>query len=332
MSKKIEKINIAKSKSEGECRLKCNYRFDYPKDSQVLVENAGQAGLMINTGVNVPKVTPVKYNGNDYNPAAVVFQPVWGLFKIRGRYPRGMIMIPHIPKVEGPFLIVCIPLTTGSVNNAGGLVSDVIRGGMREAPRSGTKTNLKLRGYSLNVLVPKKPFYSFQLKGGMVDLIVFDEGASIEYGLWKKYLSFTAGQNLNSWMRRDKYVSKIQNQPSFINAKDGSLFYNKDGAKGLTYGDGTNDVYIVCEPTDQAEDNVFVKMENYVEQMGFDFFSGEGGDDKNIMNNPWFQAFLLLVVILVFYGIVFGAIKYLKPKNANATTEGVGRASSSSGR
>ena len=96
MSKKIEKINIAKSKSQGECRLKCNYRFDYPKDSQILVENAGQAGLMINTGVNVPKVTPVKYNGNDYNPAAVVFQPVWGLFKIRGRYPRGMIMIPHI--------------------------------------------------------------------------------------------------------------------------------------------------------------------------------------------------------------------------------------------
>jgi hypothetical protein len=310
------KVNIAKNMSSGDCNLKCNYRFDYPKGEPLIVENTRNDGLVIDYAQSRPKIAPVRYNGNHYDVRSTRITAPWGEFKIRNKFPNGMITIIHEPRVEGNRLIVMVPLETGGTNNAGGLVSDIMKAGMRQIPEKGDKTTLNLSNNSLNIIVPKQPFFSFQTAKGGVDYIIFERGASINRKLLWEYQRFVFGKTFSR--NANKFIRNVQNaKPKMFTQTDGKLFYNKDGAKGLTNGDGSDDVYIVCEPTDQADDNVFVKMEDYAQQMGFDFFS-DGSSD--VLKNPWVQAFILFIGILLLYAIIFKLMRYLKPVNADIKT------------
>lgn len=308
-----DKLNIAKNMIDGDCNLKCNYRFDYPRGGPLPLGNLGGGGFLIEYAESKPKLAPVIYNGNHYDVSVVSIMAPWPFFKIRGVYPKGMITIVHQPRLEGVPLMVFVPIDYGSPDNAGGLISDILVSGMRQAPDPGSKTTLNLTNNSLNIIVPKQPFFSFQINNTGLAFVIFDKGASVNYSVLYKFMVMVHGKTFKK--SPSAFIKKLNdNTPAFVSQKDGTMFYNKEGAKGITNGSG-DDVYIVCEPTGQADDNVFVKMEDYAEEAGFSF-------DTDIIKNPWFQAFLLFIGILLLYAIVFGLMKYLKPTNADVKTGG----------
>jgi hypothetical protein len=228
----------------------------------------------------------------------MILQP--SIHQFNGSTTDAEIIIGHTPLTGGSDLCVCIPISSmGNNNQASNVINEIISLVTTNAPNNGETVNLNLPDFTLQDIVPKKPFYNYSNQN--YDFIVFDILDSISI----------SSTTLNS------LTTVIEAVPSFYlnifsqnNQNPISVFYNSKGPN--TNNNNTeNEIYISCNPTGHSEneDSVsFEKAKNKVTTF----------DISKIMNNPYFiyvmYAFIFILLLIFLNGIIYnlssGNIKF----------------------
>jgi hypothetical protein len=269
----ISNINISTSNVSGNCNLKCSYGFKYNQSSSTAKNN----GVMISLTYDSSSVAPVLFNENKYQVENIsITSPSIHTFDYNNM--PGEIIIEHNPELGGNKLKVCIPFTASSESStASQIISSIITTVSMSAPSEGDSTNLNMN-FSLQDIVPRKPFYTYQ-DDKNIDWIVFGSNNAIP-------LSSSTITTLQQIIK-----------PFPIPTPGKSLFYNAKGPiSGIKVGDG---LYISCQPTGSTKDEVAVQYESQ---------PTSAIDVTNITQNPTFKTIIsviigMLLFILVFYGI-----------------------------
>ena len=260
-------INISSDNVIGECDLKCTYTHKYMNSSCVATNN----GVMILLSYDKKSTPPVTYNTNKYDVGQIaIYSP--SFHKYNGDFMDAEVIITHNPIMGGAHMAVAIPIIQSTVaTTATTLLSQIIMGVSNGAPKNGESTTLSLSNYSLDTIIPKKPFYSFADTSTNTEYIAFDKENSIEL----------SEETLNTL--RD-IIGKYD-----ITAYGGDLFYN---AKGPNSGSSTeSNIYISCLPTGNSEEIVDVVYD-------------KPSTSVDVLSNPIFK-FLVgaLLFIVSFYAI-----------------------------
>jgi len=225
-------INISSENIFGKCDLKCAYSFKYTPRSCSATNN----NTMIILSYDKSSTPPVTYNNNKYEVSQIqICAPSFHLFN--GTTTESEIMIYHTPILGGKELIVCVPIIQSTSSSASSiLLTDIITAVSRGAPKNGDSVNITLTDYTLQNIVPKKPFYTYSTDSN--DYIVFDREFSI--GLSTDILTI-----LNSVIK-----------PNVNIATGTNIFFNSIGPNLFNGSD--NDIYISCKPTGNSEENIDV--------------------------------------------------------------------------
>lgn len=164
----IPLINISQQNVVGKCDLKCDYNFKYT-NSNSTATNSGFGILISYEDSGVP---PVTYNNVKYNVEGVyITQP--SIHNFNGSQAVAELLIIHTPLKGGNLLMVGIPFTTsGDSTTASNILSEIITLVASNAPNNGENVNLNSSDFSLQNIIPKKPFYSYS--GQSIDYVVFD--------------------------------------------------------------------------------------------------------------------------------------------------------------
>lgn len=265
-------INIDKSLVTANCDYKCVLNFHYPQTSLV-VKNKGTE-LDFNCEETSPP--PVSYNNNKMNATRfILYAPSLHLFN--GSKVAGEIIIEHVPVLGGKSLYICIPLTSLSAGTslASIAVSGLIAQAAKGAPASGDTANLNLSNFTLQAIVPKKPFYTYYGENSRFtgDFVVFDKADAISLGP-------LILQQLTSII-----------QPLNLRMTGGKLFYNPKGPNQID-----NEIYISCHPTGASKEKVKTDTSSSSSSSTTDY------DWSSIYNSQGFIIFMVcLGMIIVLY-------------------------------
>ena len=225
MSSNSQNINISTQNVEGKCDLKCSYNFDYP-DSNTTASNKG---TMISLTYDNSSIQPVTYNNQKYTVSTIsIVCP--SIHTFDNTQAVGEIIIEHTPVTGGQQLHVGIPFKSSSESSeASNMITEVIQSVSNNAPSNGDSTNLNISGFTLQKIVPNKPFYSYTSSIEPVDWIVFGNLEAIP-------LSSTTLSTLSQII-----------QPLALTTPGLSLYFNSSGPNtNKTVGQG---IYISCKPT-----------------------------------------------------------------------------------
>lgn len=265
-------LNISSSNVSGNCDLKCAYNFNYPNTTLV----AYNRNIFIDLACEPTNTPPVTYNTEKYNVQNImIISP--SLHEYNGNQAPGEICITHTPVLGGIDLVVFIPLyqSTNS-NTATTLFTEIITDVASSAPSEGESTNINLSNFTLQDVVPLKPFYSYysNQEGTKSNAIVF----GINNGIPLTQETLTTLTNI------------ITPYPNTVPNTD--LFYNKGGpnVSGSGIGDG---IYISCNPTGASESTTNVEIKNQTTN-----------NISNVLNNPiftqvFFGCFLFIIIFFV---------------------------------
>jgi carbonic anhydrase len=275
-------IDISADNVFGECELKCTYNYKYASSSCVATNN----GVMLLLSYDKTSTHPVLFNHNKYDVGQIaIYSP--SFHKYNGDFMDAEIIITHNPIMGGAQMAVAIPIIQSNMSNdATSLLTQIISGVSTGAPTNGESTTLSLSNYSLENIVPKKPFYNFTDTANNIEYIAFDKENSIDLS-----------QQTLTTLR-----SIISNYN--ITAYGGNLFYNKKGPNSSFSGEG--DIYISCQPTGNSEENVDVVYD-------------KPSTSVDVLSSPIFKVLVgALIFIISFYAIhlliLFFSIK-MKKKN-----------------
>ena len=276
-------INISPQSITGKCDLKCAYNFDYPTTSLV----ATNEGVILSLKCDNQTNTPVTFNNNKYNVEAMyIFAPSLHLFN--GSKAEAEFIIVHNPQSGGSKLSVCIPIVqSGNSSDATNLVSEIIELVSSGAPSINETTTLNISNFTLNNIVPKKPFYNFNSRI-LGDCIIYGNTFAIP-------LSRTTLSTLTSII-----------QPYNLNdIGDGNLFFNSTGPNQSTSGgDG---IYISCSPTGNSVETTDTTTNNTnASSSGYSF------DIKKYEYLLWI--FLLIAIILL---LLLGINSFISKNNSS---------------
>ena len=233
MSNNPPNINISSQNIEGKCDLKCSYNFKYP-ESNVSAKNNG---AFISLTYDNSSVPPVTYNTEKYTVSTIMLtSPSIHLFN--GSLAAAEFTIVHSPVKGGNQLAVSIPIKSSSESStASNYITDIVQGVATNAPSSGGSTNINIPGFTLDKIVPNKPFFSYT--NNNLDWIVFGDLEAIP---------------LNSSIL--KSLGQII-KPFPIPMPKTSLFFNSSGPNtSLGSPDG---IYISCQPTGSSEEETAVE-------------------------------------------------------------------------
>lgn len=273
-------INIVKTIAD-ECDLKCDYSHNYPTTS-VIADNKGD---YIRLAFDPEKEAPTSFNKVKYScQEARIYQP--SLHTFAGKHAPAEIVIVHQSDTTAQTLLVCIPIILDA-NSKGGLVDALITQIASGAASLGTRTGVTLPGFSLNRVVPAKPYYSYTGTypyspcNGKVDYVVFADtyGVPISAGTLAKI----AGPG-TAIITAQSYAT--HNNP------DGYYFNNKGPSPFTSVGD---DIYIECQPTG-ADGNVLVP-EGGSSSSGGDMNIGD--KIKSLLASPWIAGLFGVILIYI---------------------------------
>jgi len=282
-----EQLNITRSSVSGNCDLKCAFNFNYQTTSLVATNN----GMQISLQVDEQNTPPVTYNTEQYkvisfsicSPSSLIYD---------GNQAPAEIAIEHIPVNGGEQLIVFIPMyASGNSNSATDLITEIISNVSSSAPSSGEQTTINLNNFSLQNIVPSKPFYTFSI-GNVINVIAY--GINTGIPLNQSTLTTLSG------------IIGATPAASLIGLE---LFFNAAGpnSSGSDIGDG---IYISCNPTGSSETTTpVVNTKN---------------DISNIINNPMvkqvFVGCLLFIIIFFLISMLFDFISGKKTHIMNSLT------------
>ena len=318
-------MNISKNDISGNCKLKCAYNFNYQISScKVKTSNSSD---VFSIDYDKSKVPPVTYNGNKYNVQFINITRGSPTLKIRNQIPLAYIMIEHQPIIDGNPLYVYIPIIIGTSTQAGDLVTTIIKDSIKMKPNGGSVL-LNIPNFTLNTIVPSKPFFATNIGGTNRELIVydFDYAIAIEDSVMGDLYNAFSKNKLNQEQLNQKY-NTIKSSESTLPKKP--IYYNSWGANSLktdsTPNSGSDDIYIECNPVNQSEEEEAVKMPGYKPGL----FGGKLDISKYLskdkmkafIKNPWVQAVLVIIAILFLFFVVVLVLKYIKPKLSMLSTQ-----------
>lgn len=272
-------MNISQNNISGECNLKCSYSFQYP-NSGCVASNTGESIILSYDESNVP---PVAYNGNKYQVGRVRLTTSQMLL-YNGKNANASLIIEHTPISGGGNLDVMIPIVAGSGYVASStILTTIINDTANLAPQTGNKTTISLDNYNLNNIVPKKPFYSFNMDNTSIIVYGIEYAISVDADTLTKLSTITKGIN------------------NMIPASTYQLFYNSKGPNSSGSGSvNADNIYIDCQPVNMSEETIQVSTQNYKMKSE----NNLGDELLKIYNNPWFQLLLLIFAVVIFYYII----------------------------
>jgi len=272
MTSTPQNINISKDNIQGKCDLKCYYVFKY-SNSNITAKNRG---VMISLTYDNSNTPPVIYNNEKYT-VSNIFITCPSIHTFNNSLSAGEIVIEHIPVAGGNKFNVGIPFTSSSESiTATNLITEIINSVANNAPAQGESVNINISNFTLQDIVPKKPFYSYT-DSSKTDWIVFDILNAIP-------LSSATLSTLGSIIT-----------PFPITTDGDALFYNSSGPN--TANINSEGIYISCQPTGSSGETGVLFDTNTTNYNLRTLFSTSGGS--------YFLQIILGIVafILLFVGL-----------------------------
>jgi hypothetical protein len=268
-----QNINISKQNISGKCDLKCTYNFKYTETNLT----AKNFGTLIILTPDSSKIPPVTYNQQKYNVASIfLVSPSVHIFN--GSTCAAELFIEHTPVQGGSNLLVWIPIISSSDSStASNLITEVIQGVSSNAPANGETTNLNISGFTLQSIVPNKPFYSYTSDN--TDNIVFD-------------ITNAIGLSSSTITTLQKII-----KPFPIPTPGNKLFFNSSGPNTTKIGEG---IYISCKPTGSSDEETAVTYNKNVSTYDF----------SNITNNQTFKTIVQIIIGCLLFIVIFMAVSY----------------------
>jgi carbonic anhydrase len=305
-------LNISLSKQSGKCDSKCDYSFKYQSSSCVTTNK----GTYISVAYDSTTDQPVTYNSRKYNVTEIrIYSP--SIHTYNNYQAAAEIIIIHTPVSGGNKLIVSVPVKIEASTSKGStVVKNIIMGTVTKAPNLNESATLNdIRTFTLNDIVPKKPFFSysgqepFDTCSSVVDFVVFApvlSDISINPAVLNK---------LREIIKNSGIVAKEADNNT-------PLFVNERGAN--TGNSNVNeDIYIDCQPVSQSEDTTDVVVNTSYDPSPIDV--------NDIFNNTWFQViagsigFFLLLCIL---SAIFSSFGKKSSSGTNIASNSVSKISS----
>jgi hypothetical protein len=275
MSNNSQNINISQQNVQGKCDLKCSYNFNY-SESNITAKNNG---IMISLTYDNSNVPPVLYNNQKYTVSTIlIVSPSMHVFN--NVTVDAEIIVEHVPVSGGPLLFVAVPIVSSSESStASNLLTQVIQTVSTNAPSDGNSTNLNLSNFTLQDIIPNKPFFSYTDNGNS-NWIVFNKSNAIT-------LSSGTLKTLKSLIK-----------PFTANLLGGNLYYNSSGPNSTSVSEG---IYISCQPTGTSEEETEVTYSKNTPSY----------DLGNMLGSP-----IVIIIILILVGsfgfiILFFCLNYV---------------------
>jgi len=272
-------VNIAKDNVAGKCDLKCAYNYKYNSTNLVATNKYTYVQLDCDKD-NVP---PVTYNNSKYKVSGIkLYAPSIQLYN--GNRVDAELVISHSPETGNSLLNVCIPFVQSRDSSSSSiLMQNVIQGVTLGAPANSEKTNINLANFTLQDIVPRKPFYSYT--GGNSDnYIAFDSLYAIPISQ-----STLAG------------LKKIITQ-STATVTASSLYYNDKGPNSNLANEG---IYISCNPTGSSKETVDVETRTKNPVVN---------DLATTMNDPVVSAIFQIILSLFVFVVLYFGFNFLYDK------------------
>ena len=270
-----QSIDISKKNISGKCDLKCAYNFNY-QESNTTAKNQG---VLINLTYDNSKSPPVTYNTQKYTVTGIsITSPSLHLFN--GVTTDAEIIIEHTPVKGGPLLKVGIPVKSSSESSdASYLLKEIIELTGTNAPSQGESTNLSISGFSLDKIVPNKPYYSYT-DNDKNDWIIFGILEAIPL-------------NSNTLSTLKKII-----KPFPLPMIGGQIFFNTSGPNSTKVGEG---IYISCKPTGSSSEETEVEYSKNTSSYNFD----------NILDNPVTKTIFQIIIGCILFILVFLIFNYI---------------------
>lgn len=271
-----QNIDISPQNISGKCDLKCAYNFKYSESNSTAINN----GVMIVLSYDNSSVPPVLYNNEKYN-VTNIFITCPSLHTFNGSKAPAEIVIEHTPVTGGGQLFVGIPFSSSSESsNASNLVTEIIQSVATNAPSEGDSTNLSLTDFTLQNVIPNKPFFSYTDNDNN-DWIVFGMLSAIPL-------------NSNTLTTLGQII-----KPFPLPTIGNSLFFNSSGPNSSgSVGDG---IYISCKPTGSSEEETAVEYSKNTPSY----------DLSNMMNSPIASLIIQIIIGCILFIIIFLMFNYI---------------------
>lgn len=271
-------MNISPQNITGTCNLKCAVSFNY-NTSNSTATNYGQYIQLTYEASSTPQIT---YNTAKYNVSTIqLYSPSLHLYN--NAKADAEIIISHTPINGGNQLVVCIPInTSGSTTDGSQIITDIFKAVSSNAPSMGTSTTQGIKEFTLNDIVPMKPYYSYTMESK--DFIVY----GIQYAI---SVDNKALETLKKCIK-----------PNSITLPSGpSLFSNPDGPSSSNVGDGS--IYIDCQPTNSSEEEIEMNV-NIKSPVSYDV----GSYMLDILNNPIFlilcSSIIFVIILMIIHKLI----------------------------
>jgi carbonic anhydrase len=282
-------IDISISKIVGKCDLKCSYSFHYSNSSCI----ATNRGDYISISYDKTSSPPVLYNATGFDVKEIrLYTP--SLHSYNDSKTDGELVIVHTSNTGAKPLLVCIPIKNNNTSSVSAMFfKTLIDTVASSAPSDGEATTVNIPKFNLDLLVPRKPFFSYsatepyQPCSENVDYIVF---GPLQGSLDMMPETLT------------KLQSIILSNPYDVK-KGPNLFYNDKGpSQG---GAGGGEIYIDCQPVGSSDESTEV-----VTDMGS---SPYPSTISEWLSNPVVKLFLGSLLFIVMLYVVKYALNMLKP-------------------
>jgi len=296
MTTNNQPLNISQKNVFGKCDLKCAYNFKYSGSNSTAKNN----GVSINLTYDNSSVPPVIYNNQKYTVSKInIYSPSLHLYN--GKKVNGEFIVEHVPVTGGALLYVCIPIIqSNNSSSSGGIITQIIQNVSTNAPSDGDSTNLNLSDFTLEDIIPKKPYYNYTNTSSSMpgDYILFGYFDAIPL-------------NDQTIAILTKIIIEFP-----IDMLGNNLFYNPNGPNSSS-SLAKEGIYISCQPTDSSKEKIDI-TENKNETVY---------DMATMLNNPVIY-FILQILIggIVFISLYF-VINYIfnklvstKPKSQQNVT------------
>jgi hypothetical protein len=287
-------MDISPNNIVGTCNYKCNYYFKYSTSNISATNYGSYISLSYDTQTN----PPVIYNDVKYNVSSIqIYSPSLHLFN--GSRVGGELIIVHNPipgsKTGNP-LNVCIPITVMGNGNptSTNIITNIIDAVSSGAPSQGESTS-QINEFSLNSIVPRKPFYSY-------------DSSNPDSSLVQQFVVFGVIDSIviqSQTLSQLNQLIPVSPTNSFLKVQE--LFMNTKGPS-LKKGDGDDEIYIDCRPTGVSDESTLVNVSSKSTK------SANKNDLSSYLSNPYF---IFFIFALVFVGIIMGLNKYLSSQKQN---------------
>lgn len=265
------------------CSLKCDYTFTYPTTSLSITNRGGYFSMRVDPN----NASPVTYNASNYQVQEIRLYHS-SLHSYAGSKADAELVIVHNSVTGNGTLLVCVPIMKTTVLNESAKLFDTLMSELAKTASSvGQQTVVNIHAFSLDKLVPMKPFYSYTGTlpyspcNGMNSYIVFEKNDAL--GITSAALSA---------FRR---IVSVQ-QYTISQGKKNKIYYNKHGPKSQK-NSSTDEYYMSCAPTG-GDGEVLIENAKSTESL-FDFFTG--GEVDKVLGGfiQVLVAFILIFLILL---------------------------------